>query len=36
MQVLEAFCPRLVGLQTSEDTVTGATRLMVAFCELLL
>jgi hypothetical protein len=33
-QVLEAFCPRLVGLHASEDTTTGATRLTVAFAEL--
>ena len=36
VQVLEAFCPRLVGLQASDDTRTGATRLMVALAELLL
>ena len=36
VQVLEAFCPRLVGLQASEDTRTGATRLTVALAELLL
>ena len=36
VQVLEAFCPRLVGLHASEETVTGATRLTVAFAELLL
>jgi len=36
VQVLDAFCPRLVGLQASDDTVTGATRLIVAFAELLL
>src|ERR1700687_3506593 len=33
-QVLEAFCPRLVGLHASEDTTTGATRLTAAFAEL--
>ena len=36
VQVLDAFCPKLVGLHTSEDTNTGATRLTVAFAELLL
>ena len=36
VQVLDAFCPRLVGLQTSEETSTGATRLMAAFAEVLL
>jgi hypothetical protein len=36
VQVEEAFWPRLVGLQASEETRTGATRLMVAFAELLL
>ena len=36
VQVLEAFCPKLVGLHASEDTVTGATRLTVALAELLL
>ena len=36
VQVLEAFGPRLVGLHESDDTRTGATRLMVAFAELLL
>jgi hypothetical protein len=34
VQVLTALCPRLVGLQASVDTNTGATRLMVAVCEL--
>src|SRR5579863_9035763 len=36
VQVLEAFCPKLVGLHASEDTNTGATRLIVALAELLL
>jgi hypothetical protein len=36
VQELDAFCPRLVGLQTSEETSTGATRLIVALAELLL
>ena len=36
VHVLEAFGPRLVGLQASEETSTGATRLIVALAELLL
>jgi ABC-type sugar transport system substrate-binding protein len=36
VQVLDEFGPRLVGLQTSEETSTGATRLMLALAELLL
>ena len=36
VQVLEAFCPRLVGLHESDDTTMGATRLIVALAELLL
>jgi hypothetical protein len=36
VQVLVKFGPRLVGLQTSEETSTGATRLMLALAELLL
>ena len=36
VQVEEALWPRLVGLQTREDTSTGAARLMVALAELLL
>jgi hypothetical protein len=36
VHVLEAFGPRLVGLHTSVDTNTGATRLIVALAELLL
>jgi len=36
VQVLEALGPRLVGLQTSEETSTGATRLTMALAELLL
>ena len=35
VHVLEAFGPRLVGLQTSDETSTDATRLMVALAELL-
>jgi hypothetical protein len=30
VQVLEPFCPRLVGLHTSDDTAIEAARLMVA------
>ena len=33
VQELEAFGPRLAGLQTSEETSTGATRVMVALAE---
>jgi hypothetical protein len=33
VQVLEESCPRLVGLQLSEETCTGATRLMLAILE---
>jgi hypothetical protein len=36
VQVLEAFGPRLAGLQTSEETSTDAVRVMVALAELLL
>ena len=36
VQVLDAFCPKLVGLHARDDTVTGATRLIVALAELLL
>jgi hypothetical protein len=36
VQELDALGPRLVGLQASEETSTGATRLMVALAELLL
>jgi len=35
VHVLEALGPRLLGLQASPVTVTGATRLTVALCELL-
>ena len=34
VQLLDALDPRLVGLQTNEDTSTGATRLIVAGAEL--
>jgi len=34
VQVLTALCPRLVGLQTTPETSTGASRLIVAVCEL--
>jgi len=33
MQVLELLGPRLVGLQTREETRTDATMLMVALAE---
>jgi hypothetical protein len=36
VQVLDEFGPRLVGLQASEETSTGATRLTLALAELLL
>ncbi len=34
VQVLEAFCPKLVGLHARDETDTGATRLIVVFAEL--
>ena len=36
VQVLEALGPRLVGLQASVDTFTGATNEIVALAEVLL
>jgi len=36
LQVLEELGPRVVGLQTSDDTSTGAARVMVALAEVLL
>ena len=36
VQVLEELGPRLLGLQDSADTSTGATRLTLVFAELLL
>jgi hypothetical protein len=36
VQVLEEFGPRLVGLQTSEETCTDITKLMLAVAEVLL
>jgi hypothetical protein len=36
VQVLEELGPRLVGLQASEETSTGATRLILPLAELLL
>jgi hypothetical protein len=36
VQVLEELGPRLVGLQTSEETSTDADRLIVTLAELLL
>jgi len=35
VHTLDAFGPRLVGLQTSAETVVDATKLMVTLCELL-
>ena len=34
VHVLDAFGPRLVGVHTTDETRTGATRLTVAFAEL--
>jgi len=34
VQVLEAFCPRLVGLHAREDTSTAAARFTVVLAEL--
>ena len=36
VHVLEEFGPRLVGLQASDETNTGATKLTLVFAELLL
>jgi hypothetical protein len=36
VQMPDAFGPRLVGLQASEETRTGATKVIVALAELLL
>jgi hypothetical protein len=36
MHVLDPFGPRLAGAQSSEETNTGATRLIVSWAELLL
>jgi len=36
VQVLEELGPRVVGLQTSEETSTGAVRVIVALAEVLL
>jgi len=36
VQVLEEFAPRLLGMQDTADTETGAARLTVVFAELLL
>jgi hypothetical protein len=36
VHVLEEFCPRLVGLQVSEETWTDAARPMLAVLEALL
>jgi hypothetical protein len=35
VQVLTAFCPRVVGLQATPETSTGASRPIVAVFELL-
>jgi len=35
VHVLEEFCPRLAGLQLSEETRTGATKPMLAVLETL-
>jgi len=34
VQVLTVLCPRLVGLQATPETSTGASRPIVAVCEL--
>ena len=34
VQVLTALCPRLVGLQATPETSTGASRAIDAVCEL--
>ena len=36
VHVLDELAPRLVGLHANDDTVTAATRLMLAVCEVLL
>jgi hypothetical protein len=36
VHVLAEFCPREVGLQVSEDTWIGITKLMLAVAEVLL
>jgi hypothetical protein len=36
VQVLAELGPRMMGLQISEETITGATRPMVALAEVLL
>ena len=36
VQTLDEFGPRLTGLQASEETSTGASRLMLVLAELLL
>ena len=36
VQVLEEFGPRLAGLQASEETSTGAIKLILALAELVL
>ena len=34
VQVPTALCPRVAGLHTTPETSTGASRMMVAVCEL--
>ena len=34
VHVLTALCPRLVGLQATPETSTGASKLIAAVCEL--
>lgn len=36
VQALDEFGPRVVGIQARAETITGATRLMVALAELAL
>ena len=36
VQVLEEFCPRLAGLQLSEETCTGSVKVMLAVADVLL
>jgi hypothetical protein len=34
VQVLTALCPRVAGLQATPETSTGASRPIIAVCEL--
>jgi hypothetical protein len=36
VHVLEAFCPKVVGLQVSEETFTAAVKVMLAVADVLL